>query len=493
MSSSTNNTKQAAWVALGNLFTFSFGIVSAMILSRYFDKTEYGTYKQVFYIYNILLGMFTLGLPNAYSYFLARSPLNEAKNLIWKMTRLFMGLGLIMSLSLLFGAGIIADIMKNSELREMLIIFSPVPFLMLPTLGLQNILVTFRRSNIIPLYVTITSLAQFICVVIPVIFFNLGCKGALIGFNLGAFISFCLALYLNTYPVRNEQSIKSNDTYREIFKFAMPLFIATIWGTLINSIDQFFISRYFGTEVFADFSNGATDLPFVGMIIGATSAVLTPLFTKAIKAGEDPKKTILPVWDSAFSKSAMLIYPIAIFCFFDAEEIMTALYGNNYIDSSSFFRIKTITYFFKVIAFYSLIIALGASRFYQSVHMYEFIGLAITEYLVVTLFNDPLLVTAVHVFFTAMACLVFIFYISKRFGIKFLSMFPKKILLKVLISSITICIITNWINPFQQFINIGLIKLAADFALFILLYGITAILLLKLNYVGIIKPLLSKV
>ena len=87
---STNNTKQAFWVALGNFFTFSFGIVSAMVLSRYFDKTEYGTYKQVFYIYNILLGMFTLGLPNAYSYFLARSPLDQAKNLIWKMTRLFM-------------------------------------------------------------------------------------------------------------------------------------------------------------------------------------------------------------------------------------------------------------------------------------------------------------------------------------------------------------------------------------------------------------------
>ena len=91
--SETNNTKQAAWVALGSMFSFAFGIVSSMILSRYFDKVEYGTYKQVLYVYNSLLAIFTLGLPKAYSYFLPRSPLNEAKSLIKKITNLFFILG----------------------------------------------------------------------------------------------------------------------------------------------------------------------------------------------------------------------------------------------------------------------------------------------------------------------------------------------------------------------------------------------------------------
>lgn len=445
---STNNTKQAFWVALGNFFTFSFGIISAMILSRYFNKTEYGTYKQVFYIYNILLGMFTLGLPNAYSYFLARSPLNAAKNLIWKMTKLFMVLGLCMSLILIIGAGFISDTMKNSDLKEMLIVFSPVPFLLLPTLGLQNILVTFRQSNIIPYYVIITSVTQFVCVVLPVIIWNLGCREALIGFDVGALVAFGLTMYLNTYPVKNEKNDKTEDTYSEIFKFSFPLFIATIWGTLINSTDQFFISRYFGTEVFADFSNGATDLPFVGMIIGATSAVLTPLFTRAVKDGGDYKTTILPVWDSAFAKSAMLIYPITVFCIFDANEIMTFLYGDNYIDSTNYFRIKLFTYFFKVIAFYSLIIAIGASKFYQSVHFYEFVGLVFSEIIVIKFIHNPLFITGVHVFFTIVACLVFIFYISRKFNISFFSMFPIPIIIKTLLSSVAICLVIKLIGLF---------------------------------------------
>lgn len=37
---STNNTKQAAWVAVGSLCSFAFGIASSMILNCYFDKVK---------------------------------------------------------------------------------------------------------------------------------------------------------------------------------------------------------------------------------------------------------------------------------------------------------------------------------------------------------------------------------------------------------------------------------------------------------------------
>lgn len=488
---STNNTKQAFWVALGNLFTFSFGIVSAMVLSRYFDKTEYGTYKQVFYIYNILLGMFTLGLPNAYSYFLARCPLDQAKDLIWKMTRLFMLLGVCMSLVLFLGAGLISDTMKNPDLKEMLMIFAPVPFFMLPTLGLQNILVTFRKSNIIPFYVIITSVAQFAFVVLPVLIWNLGCKAALIGFNIGSLIAFGLTLYLNTYPVKNEPNHKTNDTYREIFKFAAPLFLATIWGILINSTDQFFISRYFGTEVFADFSNGATDLPFVGMIIGATSAVLTPLFTRSVKDGGDYNQTILPVWNSAFAKSAMLIYPITIFCIFDATQIMTFLYGDSYVSCGEYFRIKLFSYFVKIIAYYSLIVAIGATKFYQRIFMCFFVLLVITEYISILIFCNPYLITGIHVFFTILSCLAFIWYIARRFNISVLDMFPIKILSKVTLLSIVTCCFVFFIRS-MIYDNLNIVALVLlDTSIFAAIFLILSYIA-KIDYISIVKPLISK-
>ena len=77
----TNNTEQAAWVGLGSLCSFGFALVSSAILSRYFNKADYGTYKQVMYVYTTLLTVFTLGLPRAFSYFLPRVELCQAKEL----------------------------------------------------------------------------------------------------------------------------------------------------------------------------------------------------------------------------------------------------------------------------------------------------------------------------------------------------------------------------------------------------------------------------
>jgi O-antigen/teichoic acid export membrane protein len=66
MTNKSNNTVQALWVGLGSLSSFALGIVSAAILSRYFDKAEYGTYKQILYVYHTLLVVFTPGfvVPN---------------------------------------------------------------------------------------------------------------------------------------------------------------------------------------------------------------------------------------------------------------------------------------------------------------------------------------------------------------------------------------------------------------------------------------------
>ena len=110
---STNNTKQTTWVAIGSLCSYCITLVSSMILSRHFNKTDYGTYRQVLYVYHTLLTVFTLGLPRAFSYFLPRVPNDEAKNLIAKLTHLFLILGIVFSLGLFFFSPLIAKWMNN--------------------------------------------------------------------------------------------------------------------------------------------------------------------------------------------------------------------------------------------------------------------------------------------------------------------------------------------------------------------------------------------
>jgi Polysaccharide biosynthesis protein. len=249
-----------------------------MILSRYFDKSDYGTYKQVLYVYNTLLTVFTLGLPKAFSFFLPRVPLSQTKSLIRKITNLFFLLGGLFSLLLFVFSGQIASVLKNPDLSDALKIFAIVPFLMMPTMGLEGILATFQKTRFMALYTLVTRIIMLLCVALPVMIWGLGYREALMGFVFGSLLSFLLALYLKYYPVKGSGNDHCEISYKEIFRFSLPLLYASIWGILINSSDQFFISRFFGSRVFADFSNGSMELPFVGMITGACAAVLSSCF-----------------------------------------------------------------------------------------------------------------------------------------------------------------------------------------------------------------------
>lgn len=490
-STESNNTIQAAWVALGSLFSVGFSIISAMILSRYFSVAEYGLYKQVIYVYTTLNGFFMLGLPKAFSYFLPKAPISQAKSLINKLNNLFYILGGIFTALLFFGAPMIEQFMNAPGLAKLLRIFSPVPFFMMPTMGLEGILATYRKTKLISAYIVLTRMAMLLCICLPVIVYDANCEIAILGFVLSSFISFIIALILRNNPIKNAGNEKTTESYSSIFAFCFPLFIASIWGILINSTDQFFISRYFGNEVFAIFSNGSMELPFVGMIIGATSTVLTPLFTKQLHEHANLAETVLPVWKNAFAKSAMIIYPLTVFCIFDAVSIMSIMYGEAYAGSAPFFQIKLLTYFFKVIVFYSLIVALGAVNFYQRLFMILFFILVAFEYLSVKLFADPLLITAIHVIVTIASCIAMMVFIARKLNVNIMTLVPKRRLAKVFTASILSGLFFYGLK-YIFYADVNLI-LSLSLDCFLMLGAFIALsIVMKLNYWDIVKPIFTK-
>lgn len=488
--SNTSNTQQAFWVGIGSLFSFGFTIVSSMILSRYFDKGDYGTYKQVLYVYHTLLTVFTLGLPKAFSYYLPRVPLNEAKNLISKITNLFYLLGGIFSLILFVFSPQIALFLKNPDLSLAIKIFSPVPLLMLPTMGLESILATYRKTQFITIYTISTRIFTLLCVVLPVIIFKGTYIHAIIGFVIASVLTFALAIYFKFLPVRHEANDKSNISYNEIFRFSLPLLYASLWGMLIGSADQFFISRYFGNEVFADFSNGSMELPFVGMIVGAGATVLSPLFSKQVHEKADVKKEILPLWISVFEKSAKIIYPLVLFFWFFADIVMVVLYGVQYENSGIYFRIKLLVNFFTIISYVGLIMAINANKFYANVHLLHAIILIGLEFLSVKLFYSPYLITAISVSCRIGNTIAMLMFIAGYFNVKLIDLFPVKLIGKIVFPSIFFLLgIRFLLDKLLQ--SEGLLILIMGFIIYVLVYFLWS-LCIKIDYITIVNPLFSR-
>ena len=469
-----SNTNQAIWVAIGSLSSVLTSLLTLMILSRALSKVDYGTYNQVMYVYNTLLIVFSAGLPNAFPYFLSRGEDRNAKNLISKINRILFILGLVFTIALFLGSDLIAVALKNDELSKALKYFALVPMLMLPTIGLEGILSTFRKTKFLALFTIVTRLTCIVFVTTPVLVWNLGVESALIGFTVYSFIAFLLALFLKRYPTRTFPSEKTTFTYKEISAFAIPLMFAGIWGIIIRASDQFFISHFFGTTVFAEFANGSIELPFVTIFVGATSVVLIPVFSKKFHSHENAKEEVLLIWKSVFSRSVKVIYPMVIFCWFFAFEIIHLLFGEKYLGSADYFRIKLIVNLFTIITYSPLILAIGATKYYNRVHLIGAVILVSLELLSVYTISSPYVITIISVICQISRIFAMLFFIAKYFDIPLIKLVPPKLQLEILLpSALILSLIKFVINRFM----------VTDSQILILLVGFVAYFLFFLAWI----------
>ena len=444
----TNNSRQAAWIALGNFCSFLIGIVTPMILSRYFTKADYGTYKQVIYVYDTLLVVFTLGLPRTYSYYLPKRPLNQSKQIIQKITNILFVLGVTFSLVLFWGATPISKLLKNDDLVIALRLFSPTPLFLLPTLGLEGIYAAYKKTQYVALYSVGTRVFTIVCIVLPVVVFNGTYLHAVLGFVVASFISFLLAMYMKTAPVKNQPKDNTDIKYKDILRFSLPLFYASIWGLIVSSSNQFFISRYYGNAVFADYSNGFIQNPLVGMVVGGVSVILLPVFSALNKDNnEKDLKSTLSVWQSSLIKSSKFVFPILVFSIVFANLLMICMYGNLYSDSAIYFQVRNASALLQIIPFAPIILAIGKTREYANVHLFYAILVVLFEYVAVILINNPIAVAIVSEICRIISILLQINIIARHFNLKISSLFPTRVLGKVLLVSLLAAIIPSLFVP----------------------------------------------
>lgn len=488
------NTIQAMWVAMGSLSSFALAIVSAAILSRYFNKADYGTYRQILYVYSTLLIVFTAGLPTVFSYFLPRYSLQQGKEIVWKITKVLFLLGAFFSIFLFVFSGIIADLLKNPELGYGLKVFAPIPMMLLPTLGIEGIFSTYKKTFYIAIFNTLSRLLMLLFIVLPVIIFNGSYIYAIYGWLVVSFFTLILALYFKRIPFKGVVTEISSLSYKEVFAYSLPLVAASIWGIAIRSSDQFYISRFFGTEVFAEFSNGFIDIPFVGMITGATSTILLPMFSRIVHNQQDKfyVEEILALWRNALTKSALIIYPIVVFFTFNAKETVVLLFSNTYINSAIYFQIAMVLNFFNIIVFAPLLFAMGETKFYSNLHMYfAFIAWGF-GYMVILLFNSPVALAVFSISMAILRAVISLKRVSSLLNVSFLVMFPiKNFILLILHSTVTIVVVKTIMNLLQLQIS--------DLANIILIFvGFTSALLITarffgLDYYSILKPIFQKI
>jgi len=489
MQNKSSNTIQALWVGMGSLSAFALSIISAAILSRYLDKVEYGTYRQIIYIYNTLLIVFSIGLPKAFSYFLPQQSMAQGKQIVSKITKVFFLIGLAFSLFLYLTAPVIASILKNPELVTGIRLFSPIPLLLLPTLGIEGIFASLRKTHIIAIYNVSTRLFMLLAITLPVILFGGDYKTAIYGWFLSSFCTCILALYLKSRPYRNIEASKADYAFKDIFAYTAPIMQASLYGIALRFADQFYISRYFGPETFAEFSNGFMEIPFVPMVTGATATVLTPMYAKYLHQ-ENGIKIIADSWKNALMKSALIIYPLVIYFMFYAQDIMLLIYGHKYLASGLYFNIAMVINFFDIIVIGSLLFAMGETKYYAKIFLISVLVVWGVDFILVKLFMNPYLIAITSVAMRVIRIFIFLSFVAKKLEINIYKLFPLQTFIKIIGHALAVVIPIKIASLYIE-LNIPIIlTLIISFAL----YGIILLLSQKavgVNYLVTAKAIIS--
>ena len=258
-------------------------------------------------------------------------------------------------------------------------------------------------------------------------------------------LSFILALYLKRKPYKNFEREESQINYQRIFKYAFPLMIATIGGVLIRTSDQFYISRFFGAETFADFSNGFVPLPFIAMVTSAIHAVFVPLFSK-LDEKQNGNAKIAATWKRGVNNAVLILFPLLIYFFVFADEVIMILYGPLYDTSYIYFRLSMVVNFFMPFLFYSVLLAKGKTQLYAKMHIIHGIAIWFFGYFIARYTHSPYYYVAFSVLLAVVMRQVGLYFAARVLKISLVKLIDMRKILLILGAFSAVCVSISYIS-----------------------------------------------
>ncbi len=466
----TSKTIQTLILSMGSIFVICLSMAMAAVLSRLLGKEDYGTFRQVLYVYTCIAVVFQVGLPKATSYFLPKLPLDQGKSALKQIVMILIGSGLICSGLLYFGADIIGGLLKNQDLPKLLRAYAPMPTFLLPALALQGTCMTFSKAGAYTVFQIVTKLLALCSVCLP-IYLGYSMVQAIQLWCAVSFISMFIAVIMMFRPYWRIIATSCKYGFKDILTFCLPLLVASVLSTIVASADRFLVSRYLGTKIFAEYINGAIEFPLISIIASSTAAVLLPIFSR-LHENPDGKDEILKVWGRAISKTTMLLYPMATLCFVYAEDIISILYSDRYSSSAIYFRIYLLLSIVRVISYMPLMIGIGALRSYVYGHILACIFMWGMGGLICVYTQNPVYIAMCFVFSVFIMVVVFFIGISQKLDVRIGDLVPYRqisiYLWMAFVSGVVAWLLTRTIPSDGIYMHV--IRLCVGFAVFASVY-----------------------
>ena len=350
----------ATKLAIVKMGTTVLTMLTAMLLSRFRTLDEYGTYSQLQLVTNLFTIIFMIGLPNSINYFLAKADTKKEQSgflsLYYSLTTV---LGFAAGIVLVIALPFIIKYFNNESIRDFWFYLLLYPWTKIIMSGLENLLVVYQRMTKL---IVFKMLYSGITLAVVAMAWLVGISFEL---YMALFVITEILFSLWVYGISHRLSgglhiIFDKTEIVSIFRFCIPLGLASIVGTISIELDKLLIGYLYSTSDLAIYTNASKEMP-VTVIATSITAVLMPQLVKVLKRGENEKAVAL--WD----KATILSYIFIAFCvgalIVFAPEVISILYSDKYLPGVGVFRVYSLVLLLRTTYFGMILNSVGKTRF----------------------------------------------------------------------------------------------------------------------------------
>ncbi|MBX2921240.1 MAG: oligosaccharide flippase family protein [Chitinophagaceae bacterium] len=332
------------------------------IYSKKLSVVEFGSWKQMYFIIQLVTPLLSFGFPEGFKFYIAKEnnkPLFFSNFLFTFLTIACIEFLIIVCLNLFHFAGWI-----DINIYFLVSLLFPLAFL---SYGVnQTLKYTYINNQRVFEFTKTTLIALLVTIVFIVL------SGWLVSSHKSYFMALGVALYILTFglPIYTlyinsgltvSRSLVDMSHIKKMFAIGFPLYCASFIGVINVNLNKAVVSFLESKETFAIFSVGALEIPIFAMLSASFSQNIYPQLVKHIHNNEKDKAKKL--WINTTKKVSYITYPLLLVLMVLAKPLIYLIYTTDYQESVILFQTFLLIGLFRNNFYGSLIVASGKTKY----------------------------------------------------------------------------------------------------------------------------------
>lgn len=325
---------QSAFVTLARVLRTVFAIAVPIVLVRTLDQQTFGQYKQIALLSATAVGALSLGLPGSLYYFVPREP-RASQSLLVRSLLLLAGVGAAAGLAVVLGAGWL-DRIFSAPFSDYRFVVGLLIAISVPESLVEVAAVVDRRARLAAAATGVFEALRSGLVVAAALWTGeLTMVLSAVVFGLLLRLSALLA-YL-AWRRREHPDDRSPAPTAAQLRYALPFHSAALVGMARDQLHSYFVATQYATAQYAVYAIGVTPLPFLDKITQSVAEVVVVDASRNFALGRLDE--VRRVWWRGSFGIALALVPAFVICEVFAADIVTLLYGADYVSSAPVMRV----------------------------------------------------------------------------------------------------------------------------------------------------------